>query len=282
MKKTILGVMLLMLYANIKAQNNLVNTRFKVKENTSSIEFGQWDGSRNRIESVGRKLFLTSYTGGISFGNNGAEQIVMNNLGYLGIGTSNPEYIMDIVSGVDDYKQLRVKSPGSPLIKLSGSYNSGNGAEFWQNGKGDVILNINSVTNGFYIQSDGKIGMGTISPDSKLAVNGNIHTKEVKVDLIGWSDFVFEKEYSLPTLDEVETYIKEKGHLKDIPSEKEVLKNGIYLGEMDAKLLQKIEELTLYAIQQEKKIKEQEKELKKLKGLSDRLEKLEKLLEPKN
>jgi len=104
--------------------------------------------------------------------------------------------------------------------------------------------------------TNGNVGIGTKNPDSKLAVNGKIHTKEVKVDLIGWSDFVFYEDYKLPSLATVEKHIKEKGHLKDIPSAKDVKENGIYLGEMDAKLLQKIEELTLYTIQQQKEIKE--------------------------
>lgn len=94
----------------------------------------------------------------------------------------------------------------------------------------------------------GNIGIGTTTPDSKLAVNGTIHSKEVKVDMTGWSDFVFKKEYRLPTLEEVQKHITEKGHLENIPSQEEVLKNGISLGEMNAKLLQKIEELTLYLI----------------------------------
>jgi hypothetical protein len=77
-------------------------------------------------------------------------------------------------------------------------------------------------------------------------------------------------------LKEVENHIKEKGHLKDIPSAKEVEKNGIFLGQMDSKLLQKIEELTLYTIQQEKKIKELESLNTKFIKLQKRLEKLEK------
>ena len=102
----------------------------------------------------------------------------------------------------------------------------------------------------------GKVGIGTTKPSAKLSVNGKIHTKEVRVDLklSDWSDFVFYDNYNLPTLEEVENHIKEKGHLKNIPSAMEVDKNGIYLGEMDAKLLQKIEELTLYTIAQEKEI----------------------------
>jgi len=68
----------------------------------------------------------------------------------------------------------------------------------------------------------------------------------------GWADYVFKEDYHLPTLEEVEKHIKEKGHLINIPSAKEVNDNGIQLGEMNKLLLEKIEELTLYIIKQEK------------------------------
>jgi len=99
-----------------------------------------------------------------------------------------------------------------------------------------------------------RVGIGTNSPDVALTVNGNIHSKEVKVDANIWPDFVFKNDYDLPALSEVEKHIKEKGHLENIPSEEEVLKNGINLGEMNTKLLQKIEELTLYVIDLNKKV----------------------------
>lgn len=108
---------------------------------------------------------------------------------------------------------------------------------------------------------DGNLGIGILNPKNKLDVNGTIHSQEVKVDMNGWSDFVFTKEYNLPTLKEVEKQIKENGHLKNIPSEKEVLENGINLGEMNAKLLQKIEEMTLYIIEQNKQILDLNKRL---------------------
>ena len=105
---------------------------------------------------------------------------------------------------------------------------------------------------------DGRLGVGTGNPGSfRLAVNGNIRAKEIKVET-GWSDFVFEDDYDLPTLDEVEKYIKTHRHLPEIPSAKEVEENGVELGKMDSKLLQKIEELTLYIIDQEKRIKKLE------------------------
>ena len=135
------------------------------------------------------------------------------------------------------------------------------------------------------IAPNGNIGIGIAHPTNKLDVNGTIHSKEVKVDMNGWSDFVFKKEYNLPTLEEVEKHIAEKGHLQNIPSEEEVLKNGISLGEMNAKLLQKIEELTLYAIEQEKKNNKQslrievlEKENQSFKNVLERLSKIEEKL----
>lgn len=104
--------------------------------------------------------------------------------------------------------------------------------------------------------NNGNIGIGTADTKGfKLGVHGKIAAEEVKVALYSnWADFVFEEEYKLPTLQEVEHQIKEKGHLKDIPSAEDVKENGILLGEMNSKLLQKIEELTLYAIQQQKEI----------------------------
>ncbi|MGY3793776.1 hypothetical protein [Aquimarina sp. 433] len=103
-----------------------------------------------------------------------------------------------------------------------------------------------------------------------------------------WPDYVFEDAYELPTLRQVENHIDQKGHLINIPSAAEVEQNGIQLGEMNAKLLEKIEELTLYTIAQEKKLDYQEKEIKRLQEvkaknseLEARLAKIESLLEKK-
>lgn len=115
----------------------------------------------------------------------------------------------------------------------------------------------------------GNVGIGTNSPGSyKLAVNGNIRAKEVKVET-GWADYVFEKGYALPSLEEVERHIHEKGHLINIPSATEVEANGIDLGDMNRLLLEKIEELTLYIIGQEKRIQSLEKHSNTTKEFKD-------------
>ncbi len=99
----------------------------------------------------------------------------------------------------------------------------------------------------------GRVGIGTSDPTHTLSVNGTIRSKEVIVNT-GWSDFVFEDDYNLMSLNNLELFIEKNNHLPDIPSAQDVEENGISLGNMDAKLLQKIEELTLYTIQQQKMI----------------------------
>jgi Asp-tRNA(Asn)/Glu-tRNA(Gln) amidotransferase B subunit len=99
------------------------------------------------------------------------------------------------------------------------------------------------------------VGIGKPDPSAPLDVAGKIICNEVEVTSVGkWKDYVFDNGYELPRLQKVEEFIAENGHLPEIPSEKEVLENGYDLSEMDAKLLQKIEELTLYVIDLKKEI----------------------------
>jgi len=112
--------------------------------------------------------------------------------------------------------------------------------------------------------SGGNVGIGTQNPDAPLTVNGKIHTTEVQVSAVG-ADFVFDEGYKLKPLEEVESYIKTNKHLPEIPSAEEVKQNGMELGQMEMKLLQKIEELTLYAIELKKENVEKRKMIESLK-----------------
>lgn len=109
----------------------------------------------------------------------------------------------------------------------------------------------------------GHLGILTPASDYALDVNGTIRAKEIKVEA-NWADFVFKEDYSLRNLTEVEEFIIENGHLPDIPTEKEVKAEGISLGEMNSKLLQKIEELTIYVIEKDKEVKDLRERMSKL------------------
>lgn len=121
---------------------------------------------------------------------------------------------------------------------------------------------------GDLVFTDGNIGIGTSAPDPayRLSINGKVRSKEVVVEA-DWADFVFEEHYDLPTLDEVEAFIQANGHLPGIPSEEEVVEEGIGVGAIQAKLLQKIEELTLYVIELNKELKNAKNENGKLRKL---------------
>ena len=127
------------------------------------------------------------------------------------------------------------------------------------------------------IDANGNALIGVITssdPSYKLEVKGTIHAQKVKVDQTGWSDYVFDNDYRLPTLAEIEEYIAKHKHLPDMPSAEEVKKNGIDLGENQSVLLKKIEELTLYSIEQNRQISEQNKKLEQQQQQIDELMKL--------
>lgn len=98
------------------------------------------------------------------------------------------------------------------------------------------------------------IGSGNFDPNASLTVKGSISSREVKVVATAGADFVFNKDYSLLPLKEVEKYVLDNKHLPEIASAKEMIDNGVELGKMNIKLLQKIEELTLYLIEKYKQI----------------------------
>ncbi len=279
---------------------------------TGDTKFTFWSGTTGSwapVESMGlnigdwntNPIYGQIVTGDYDFNLNVKDQIrffVESDNGNVGIGTNNPgkklEVNGDILLNNDSgIKQIftwnasdnnwRIGTNENPgftralanrhVQYLTYSTSAGQGFAIGVNG-GNSSFEILGSNHMAYFR--GNVGLGTTSTGShKLAVEGSIGAREIKVEASGWSDFVFYDDYQLPTLEQVEQHIKEKGHLKDIPSAAEVEKNGIFLGEMDAKLLQKIEELTLYTIQQEKELKKVKAQEAKIQKQEKRIQKLE-------
>jgi hypothetical protein len=198
------------------------------------------------------------------------------NTGNVGIGTSSPASLLDVAKNMTE-PLVAVRNLGGTggasfrmYDQLSGAdwkfkVISSGGFKIRDNAYSLDVVQIepNSAANVIYINAAGNVGFGTTNPTEKLAVNGNIKCKQVEVSLTGWSDFVFQKDYSLMSLADLDAYINQHKHLPGVPSAEEVLTNGNNLGEMDAILLQKIEELTLYVIELKKENEDLKKSLAK-------------------
>lgn len=200
--------------------------------------------------------------------------------GKIGVGTPFPDRQLTV------YGNVRLGSEGvGGLVSRNGILiqTTGNRTELkWQHfGSSnnpylavDPSLNAARLifgTNGadrMVIHSNGNVGIGTgdNTPGSRLTVNGSIHAKEVKVNLnVPGPDYVFDKNYALTSLPDTEKYIKKHKHLPGIPSAKEMEANGINLSEMNMKLLEKVEELTLHLIKINTKVERLENENEQLK-----------------
>ena len=207
--------------------------------------------------------------------------------GNVGIGTLSPQQRLHIHNGISpNFMLLSGVAPGilfapnqtSSLILAAMGLATSSGHYFPTaqvgdfgirgSGGGDLLFGtLTSNPNGterMRIANNGNVGIGSTNPDEKLTVKGTIHAEEIKVDLNVPADYVFENyfdgtsslksDYSMPSLQEVEAYIKENYHLPEVPSAEEIKEEGLLLKEMTNLLLQKIEELTLYTIEQEHKI----------------------------
>jgi hypothetical protein len=125
----------------------------------------------------------------------------------------------------------------------------------------DAVLNFyyNGTGNIMSVKGDGNVGIGTTTPVNKLEVCGTIRSKEIIVET-GWCDYVFDEKYSLRTLEDVEAFLSKNKHLPNITPASEIETNGLKVGDMSAKMMEKIEELTLYLIDLNKRVKALEKD----------------------
>ncbi|MFI8604731.1 fibronectin type III domain-containing protein [Cellulophaga baltica] len=199
-----------------------------------------WDAATDNVGVVDYEIFQDGSTIGLT---GGATNFVVSGL------ASETTYIFT-VAALDVANNASLQSSELTVVTLAGVQPEINYTSLNSN-----LTTVDWTARDLYAEQN--VGIGTTNTQGyRLAVAGNIVAEEVKVALqVNWPDYVFDKAYNLPSLEQVENHINENGYLIHMPSASEVEENGIQLGEMNAKLLRKIEELTLYTITQEKKIK---------------------------
>ncbi|MBI2273962.1 MAG: hypothetical protein HYU70_09215 [Bacteroidetes bacterium] len=246
-----------------------------------------------RLEGLNYAYQLSTGVQGVSnsyFGiadvTNNAYRLVINDLGKIGIGTTNPQHNLDVQNvpnggGVSVGDGDLLTEDKSANIYLRPSTSSSARAVHQRNWLLSTYYDMDagsfSIRNSnnpgsdpyldgitrFLITKDGRVGIGTTSPSEKFSVNGNISAKKIIVTQSGWSDYVFANDYKLRSLSALEAFIKQNKHLPEMPSAKEVEEQGISVGDNQALLLKKIEELTLYVIRQQKEIEDLKIEIRK-------------------
>ena len=174
--------------------------------------------------------------------------------GDVGIGTANPTAKLEVKTG-DGYGIVHTNG----TVRV-GTYIGSNGGWVGTQTNHPLYFFANNSNALMTVTANGNVGIGTITPTYKLSVNGSIRTKEVIVES-GWADYVFDETYTLASLENLEKYIRQNKHLPNIPSAKEIEENGLKVGDVEKRMMEKIEELTLYIIDLKKQCNEMSKTL---------------------
>ncbi|MFT3868482.1 MAG: hypothetical protein QM715_08290 [Nibricoccus sp.] len=222
--------------------------------------------SRSAIEANGG--YIAFLTGPVQTSTDGgavniSERMRIDANGSVGIGTTSPSKTLEVCGSVAISNSGKLGSGlgyGTPTAAQAGTL------ELYNNATGNTTLQSGTSYSLLLNPEGGNVGIGTTSPTEKLSVNGRIRAREVVVETTNWSDYVFADGYKLQPLTEVEQHIIIEKHLPGVPSAKDVAEKGVSMGEMQAILLAKIEELTLHAIRQEKRIEALESENTRLKA----------------
>lgn len=189
-----------------------------------------------------------------NWGNGNSTYMELKN-GRLGINRTSPSARLDVEENDNNYISLLARSTHAS----DGKYCIMAGVSRDLTKAFTVGNNVSTFKETFVVYGNGQTRIGTLKPmsthsDAMLAVDGKIVSKSLYVTSLNWADFVFEKDYKLPKLSEIEAYYTAHGHLPLIPTAQEVRENGIDVAEMNKLLLQKIEELTMLMVEQQKQI----------------------------
>jgi len=189
---------------------------------------------------------------------------------YNGSGTGGGTYssAIDAVIEDDNFAYLGFNGSGWAGITFNANNNSIYSGVFYNNASNRLMFKTGGVDNRMTIDQSGGVGIGTTSVPSgyRLSVDGNIIAERVRVQLSqNWPDYVFQEDYNLMTIDDLKKNIAQNGHLPNIPDAATMTAEGQDLGEMQVKMMEKIEELTLYIIDLNERIKTLENENTELK-----------------
>lgn len=243
------------------------NAGLRIQDSFSSLYL---DG--NTLYTDGNMVLGTLTNSSFSIGTNNVENFRINSGGNIGIGTTNPSEKLHIEETTNGESiSFRLRAPTA----------TGAGRSWYMTGDPDtrkLHIGEESTSSDLVINQNGNIGIGTTNPTQKLQVAGTVYSTEVKVELAAGQgpDYVFEPDYELRTLQETKEFISENKHLPEIPSAKEMEANGVELGDMNMKLLKKIEELTLYVIEQNERLQQLESKDTEIEELKKEIELLKK------
>jgi hypothetical protein len=266
---------------HLDMQHNVVgggaNLHFRLLNSNNSFKeyggLGAYIIKNTAGDESGGLTFYTTYKGGLR-----KRRVTILDNGNMGVGTTAPYRKFHVLSSSWDNKtgggvileNTNAVGAGLSLKPLSSLVANGtNGWAIYAGGPNSAVGDGNfgiwaHGTNQAWlsINRNGKVGVGINNPVFKLDVAGTIRATEIKVEA-QTADFVFEEDYQLRSLKEVEQFVQKNKHLPDIPSAKQMEEDGVGLAEMNKFLLQKVEELTLYLIEVKKEVKDLKEELNK-------------------